>query len=239
MANSKNDLRGILGILSVLIGWLLFVVPPVISERQQDVQREIGSQAGRPAKMPTSPTGDSAADQTAAPPQTTAGVGINADVGVNTRAGAVAAPSGAWPGKVIGVSDGDTIDVLTSANEKIRLRLSAVDCPETGQPFGANAKKFVSERVGGRMVRVVETDRDRYGRIVAEVYDGSRVTLNVALVEAGLAWHYKQYAADRTDIAAAEQQARSQLRGLWGGSHRPVAPWNWRKLSKVERDRYR
>ena len=139
----------------------------------------------------------------------------------------------------MGVSDGDTIDVLTSANRKVRLRLSGVDCPETGQPFGANAKKFVSERVGGRMVRVVETDRDRYGRIVAEVYDGTPMTLNVALVEAGLAWHYKQYAADRTDIAAAEQRARTQLRGLWGGSHRPVPPWNWRKLSKVERDRYR
>ena len=236
MANNKNDLRGILGILSVLIGWLLFVVPPVVSERQQDVQREIGSKAGRPAETPTSPAGNSATNQTAAPGQT---AGASASTGAGSNKRDVAAPSGAWPGKVVGVSDGDTIDVLTSANRKVRLRLNAVDCPETGQPFGANAKKFVSDRVGGRMVRVVETDRDRYGRSVAEVYDGSDVTLNVALVEAGLAWHYKQYAADRTDIAAAEQQARSQLRGLWGGSHRPVAPWNWRKLSKVERDRYR
>ncbi|MCR9198351.1 MAG: thermonuclease family protein [Planctomycetaceae bacterium] len=231
MANSKNDIRGILGILSVLIGWLLFVLPPVISERQREDDRRFQTQTDVSTEQPGRSTNERLTSSEPAP----GAQPRNPPAGGET----LEAPASSWQGKVVGVSDGDTIDVLTSANRKVRLRLNAVDCPETGQPFGANAKKFVSDRVGGRMVRVVETDRDRYGRSVAEVYDGSDVTLNVALVEAGLAWHYKQYAADRTDIAAAEQRARSQLRGLWGGSHRPVAPWNWRKLSKVERDRYR
>ena len=36
-----------------------------------------------------------------------------------------------------------------------------------------------------------------------------------------------------------ENNARLKKLGLWGGSHKPIAPWDWRKLSKVERDEYR
>ena len=47
--------------------------------------------------------------------------------------------AGEFPGKVIKVIDGDTIDVLTDDNETIRIRLYGIDCPERGQPFGNNA----------------------------------------------------------------------------------------------------
>ncbi len=38
-----------------------------------------------------------------------------------------------------------------------------------------------------------------------------------------------------------EWEARERLKklGLWGGSHKPIAPWDWRKMSKVERDEHR
>ena len=36
-----------------------------------------------------------------------------------------------------------------------------------------------------------------------------------------------------------EDNARSKKLGLWGGNHKPIAPWDWRKLSKVERDEFR
>ena len=62
--------------------------------------------------------------------------------------------------------------------------------------------------------------------------------LNRELVRRGLAWHYKQYSDDRR-LAADEQHARLKKLGLWRGSHKPIAPWDWRKLSKVERDEFR
>ena len=36
-----------------------------------------------------------------------------------------------------------------------------------------------------------------------------------------------------------EDNARLKKLGLWGGSHKVIAPWDWRKLSKVERDEFR
>lgn len=148
-------------------------------------------------------------------------------------------PAEGFYGKVIKISDGDTCDVLTADKETIRLRWNAVDSPETGQPFGANARRWVSERIGGKTVRVVELDRDRYGRVIAEIYEGPGESINVELVRSGLAWHYTQYAPDRDDVAAAEKEARARIRGLWAGSHKIIAPWDWRRLSKEERDQYR
>ncbi|MEO2028121.1 MAG: hypothetical protein ABGZ23_19800 [Fuerstiella sp.] len=36
-----------------------------------------------------------------------------------------------------------------------------------------------------------------------------------------------------------EDAARLKKLGPWGGSHKTIAPWDWRKLSKEERDEYR
>lgn len=106
--------------------------------------------------------------------------------------------------KVVGIIDGDTIDVLTSKNETVRLRLNGIDCPETGQPFGRNAKQYLSDTIGGKMVRIVKHDVDRYGRAIADIYlpvsdplvNLPDMFLNRQLVKRGLAWHYKQYSDD-------------------------------------------
>ncbi len=63
--------------------------------------------------------------------------------------------------------------------------------------------------------------------------------LNRELVRRGLAWHYKEYSDDKR-LADDEDNARTKKLGLWGGSHKVViAPWDWRKLSKDERDEFR
>jgi endonuclease YncB( thermonuclease family) len=62
-------------------------------------------------------------------------------------------------GKVVGVADGDTITVL-QGKDQFKIRLYGIDCPESGQDFGARAKKFVSEMVFGKQVQVVQKDLD-------------------------------------------------------------------------------
>ena len=66
-------------------------------------------------------------------------------------------------GRTIGVTDGDTIEVLTTANQQIRVRLAFVDAPEKGQAFGQRAKQAMSELVFGKDVelRPHTVDRDR------------------------------------------------------------------------------
>jgi micrococcal nuclease len=74
-----------------------------------------------------------------------------------------------WYGRCIGVSDGDTIKVLTAAKQQIRVRLAFIDAPEKGQAFGQRAKQAMSGLVFGKDVELRPHSIDRYGRLVARV----------------------------------------------------------------------
>jgi micrococcal nuclease len=75
----------------------------------------------------------------------------------------------AWSGKVVGVTDGDTITVLHAGRGE-KIRLYGIDCPEKGQAFGTKAKQATSTLVFGKVVEVALLDVDRYGRTVAFVW---------------------------------------------------------------------
>lgn len=69
-------------------------------------------------------------------------------------------------------------------------------------------------------------ENDRYGRLVARVLvDGK--DLSLALVNAGLAWHYLKYSSDPV-LSAAEQTAKAAKIGVWSLPN-PVPPWEVRK----------
>ncbi len=93
-------------------------------------------------------------------------------------------------------------------------------------------------------MRVVTHGKDRYGRIIGDVYclDCTSMatvsTANVSMVTNGLAWHYVKYAPDDKELAGAEKWAREQRLRLWSDPRR-IPPWEWRKLSKAERDKLR
>ena len=53
-----------------------------------------------------------------------------------------------FTGKVVGVTDGDTITVLAEGNKQHRVRLQHIDCPERHQPFWAKAKQSLSANFG-------------------------------------------------------------------------------------------
>jgi micrococcal nuclease len=139
-------------------------------------------------------------------------------------------------GRVVSVADGDTITVLDESKTQIRVRLDAIDAPESGQPFGQAAKRALSEMVFGKDVIVYKKKEDRWGRTVGHVIV-DEVDTNLAMLEASMAWHYKQFDQNRR-LAAAEREARAAKRGLWRDAE-PVPPWEWRRLGKDERDRLR
>lgn len=133
-------------------------------------------------------------------------------------------------GEVVGVIDGDTIDVLVD-DEPIRIRLDGIDAPERGQAFGSRAKKALSDAVFGKDVRVIEVDTDRYGRVVGRVYLRRR-DVSLAMVNAGLAWHYTQFSDDE-GLAEAQRQARDKRLGLWVDDD-PTPPWEYRRQQRTE-----
>ena len=73
-----------------------------------------------------------------------------------------------FTGRVVGVSDDDTITVL-SKGKPVRIRLHGIDCPERRQAFGKRAKQFTSRFTYGKQVTVKDLGQDRYGRTVGEV----------------------------------------------------------------------
>jgi micrococcal nuclease len=75
-------------------------------------------------------------------------------------------------GKVINVSDGDTITVLDSENKRIRVRIDGIDAPEKGhkgvpgQPYGEQARQHMVEIAKGKAATVLWHKQDKYGRLV-------------------------------------------------------------------------
>src|SRR5437867_1132760 len=105
-----------------------------------------------------------------------------------------------FTGKVVGISDGDTISVLREG-KAVKVRLYGIDAPEKAQAFGTKAQQFTGERAFQHTVTVVIHATDRYGRLVGDVLFPDGRTLNHELVRAGLAWWYRQYAPKDTALA--------------------------------------
>ena len=157
-------------------------------------------------------------------------------------------------GRVVRISDGDTLTILSPATgtgttgvppvasaratgtgttgvspvAQHKIRLYGIDAPEKSQAFGAASKHHLSSLVFGKDVRVKYKSRDKYGRILGTVYvDGKDV--NLEMIRAGLAWHYKRF--DSTPAyAAAESEARQNRRGLWSDPN-PIPPEQFRHAS--------
>ncbi len=129
-------------------------------------------------------------------------------------------------GKVVGITDGDTIIVLTDSRTQLKVRLEGIDCPESGQDFGEKARQATADLCFKQAVKLVKSGEDRYGRTLAFVYVGN-MCVNKELLSRGMAWHFKKYNKD-PELARLENEARMKKTGLWSMPH-PVPPWDYRK----------
>ena len=133
-------------------------------------------------------------------------------------------------GKVVGVTDGDTIKVLDDLDKGLfRIRLDKIDAPEKNQAFGQKSKQYLSNLVFGKQVIIRFREIDRYGRILGTVFCNG-VEINLVMVQNGYAWHYSCY--DKTSAyIQAEKQSRTEKKGLWADP-KPIKPCEFRKVSR-------
>lgn len=132
-------------------------------------------------------------------------------------------------GRVVNVVDGDTLDVRLGWFGKERVRMQYIDAPESQQDYGTRAARFVKRHAKGKTVLLVcAQNDDRYGRMLAEVFcPHLRRSLNLTMVEHGLAWAYNGTKA----YTVAEQTARRKKNGLWGARN-PTNPAQFRRKGK-------
>ena len=140
-------------------------------------------------------------------------------------------------GRVVGITDGDSVTVLDIDKVQHKIRLAGIDAPEKGQDFGNRSKESLSELVYDHIVLVETEKKDRYGRDVGKVLVQG-VDASLVQVQRGLAWHYKAYereqsANDRKLYDFAESEARASRRGLWVAPD-PVAPWKFRRKKRAK-----
>lgn len=133
--------------------------------------------------------------------------------------------------KVVAIKDGDTVVVLLSDKSQRTLRLAEVDCPESGQPFGKNAKQFTSDQVFGKIVLFTPTDTDRYGRTIAKVFYDNDKYLSAEIIKNGFGWWYEKYSNNK-ELGKFQEYAKRNKLGLWLDDN-AISPYEWRQNNKV------
>lgn len=151
-----------------------------------------------------------------------------------TAAIAMTAAAEEFDGRVVGISDGDTIRVLADG-QQITVRLAEIDAPEKAQPFGTRSKQSLSDMCFDKKARIATQGRDRYGRTIGRIYcftPGVRteVDANAEQVRRGMAWVFDRYATDLA-LYNLQDDARYAHRGLWADQS-PTPPWEWRKTRR-------
>jgi endonuclease YncB( thermonuclease family) len=134
-------------------------------------------------------------------------------------------------GKVVSITDGDTITVVDADKTEHKVRFIGIDAPEKKQDFGAASKQALSNYIYQKTVSVDYKKLDKYKRKVGKVIlDNQDICL--AMIRLGMAWHYKDYEkeqskTDRDLYRQAELKARESQIGLWQSSN-PIAPSSFR-----------
>jgi micrococcal nuclease len=92
------------------------------------------------------------------------------------------------------------------------------------QPYGAEAKEFLSSLVLGATVAVNVYDIDMYGRSIGTVFRDTH-NINTELVRAGYAWVYTAFNKDLS-LPSLELDAKLKKLGLWAQPS-PTPPWRF------------
>lgn len=122
--------------------------------------------------------------------------------------------------------DGDTI-VVDMAGRGETVRFIGVDTPETHRPntpvqcYGPNAAAFTKQLIGSQKVRLqadpLDTNRDRYGRLLRYVYLPSGTLVEDELIRQGYGFAYTQFPFQKKQQFVDEQtKAKDANLGLWG-----------------------
>lgn len=127
--------------------------------------------------------------------------------------------------QVVEFFDGDTIAVDMNGSKET-IRFIGVDTPETHDPrkavqcYGKAAASFTKNFIGTNNVRLeadaLNTNRDRYNRLLRYVYLSNGKLVNAEIIKQGYGFAYLSFPFTKADeFRQYEVEARNANRGLW------------------------
>jgi len=122
--------------------------------------------------------------------------------------------------------DGDTIAVDMNGTKET-IRMIGVDTPETHRPntpvqcYGPEAAAFTEKLIGRSRVRLqadpLDTNRDRYGRLLRYIYLPDGRMVETELISRGYGFAYLSFPFEKSgQFAALQASAKAAKKGLWG-----------------------
>ncbi len=128
--------------------------------------------------------------------------------------------------RCIGVTDGDTFTCLDTVGKQQKVRISEIDAPELGQPYGRDARDTLAELIFGKSLAVIPIRSTADGLVICKVsVDGKDIGRE--MVVAGAAWTESQ---SESPLTKDQQDAQDGKRGLWSDAS-PTPPWEFRKAA--------
>ena len=137
---------------------------------------------------------------------------------------------------VVGVHDGDSLQVAYKNKRPIAVRLFGIDAPELqseqwpAQKQGISARDYLHGLVWNKPVSLCTRDQSSYGRQVVEIFYRNQ-SVNTQMIRLGYAWWSKWHAPHRDDFRQAANEARGKKMGVWQQAN-PIPPWKWRSKWK-------
>jgi endonuclease YncB( thermonuclease family) len=129
-------------------------------------------------------------------------------------------------GKVNGVQEGDLIAIR--ADNEYRIRLDGIDAPEREQPFFAESRKALFDKINQKQVKVEWKQKTKDGLLLGNVlWDGRWI--NKELVSEGWAWQHN----NSVILLDEEAKARTAQIGIWA-SDNPIPPWEFKPTPIAE-----
>ena len=134
------------------------------------------------------------------------------------------------------IHDGDTLRVRSPKGEVLKVRFACIDAPELKQPLGEESRNYLRSLVsrGGNKVKLQPITTDRYGRTVAQLWNGNGL-IQSQMAIAGMAYGYDQYKKDCPNWSAIEStqaQAQEAKIGVWKLPNGGQRPWDYRKQNR-------
>ena len=113
---------------------------------------------------------------------------------------------------------------------EIKVRFACIDAPEKEQRHGIMARDTLRLILAAGEVSVDPVDVDRYGRVVAELWNEDGLVQS-AMVLSGAAFPYEDYKSNCKSwdaVSYSGQLAKEQQLGVWVDAI-PEYPWEWRR----------